>query len=502
LVVVPPEPEPAGLGWNDPRFDVPWLKGLRRPPADGSWPRLTSVPHRRAVGSLGPEFVRWSEGNYGGRLRWWQRLAATRILEVDDTGRLCWETAILTMPRQLGKSWLLAQLCLWRIHQADRFGEQQNVMHVGNNLDVCMEVQRPARTWAQQREDDYQVFEANGKERIVRLECGSRWIVKAKDRPYGFAVSFAVVDEGWDVRLAKIEEGLEPTMAEREQPQILFVSTAHRLTTSLMLSRRRLALQELEQGEGSLLLEWSAPRGSRLDDRDAWRQASAYWSPRRADVMERRLASALENTIEDPTEPDPIASFRAQWMNEWPPKITDPTGNTEDLLPFGLWADCAVSGVSSSGPVWVAVEDAEGFGAAVAVAARMPDGRLELDGWLCRDWDSAILDVERIGRPVKELLVGASLLDRVPSEMTPRPRAAVSTQTRTGLALLRDLVVTGQIVHDADVTAQLDEVFAATQVRTTMAGLLVTASPATHLVKAAVWALAAAHRPAPVPAVA
>jgi hypothetical protein len=366
-----------------------------------------------------------------------------------------------------------------------------------------MEVQRPARAWAQQRPDEYQVFEANGKERIVRLECGSRWLVKAKDRPYGFAVSFALVDEGWDVRLAKIEEGLEPTMAEREQPQILFVSTAHRLTTSLMLSRRRLALSELEEGDGSLLLEWSAPRGSRLDDRHAWRQASAYWSPRREQLLERRLSSALENTVEDPTEPDPIASFRAQWMNEWPPKLTDPTGNTEELLPAGLWADRGEADVSSTGPVWVAVEDAEGFGAAVAVAARLPDGRLELDGWLCRDWTSAMDDVERIGRPIRELLVGASLLTSVPADMAPRPRAAVSTQTRVGLALLRDLVVTGQIVHDDNVPVRhLDEVFAGTQVRTTMAGLVVVASPAAHLVKAAVWALQAAHRPTPVPSVA
>jgi hypothetical protein len=461
-----------------------------------------SVPHRRAVGSLGGEFVRWSERMTGGRLRWWQRLAAARMLEIDADGRLVWEQAILSMPRQLGKSWLLRELAMWRIHQADRFGEQQNVMHVGNNLDVCMEVQRPSRAWAQQREDEYQVYEANGKERIVRRECGSRWIVKAKDKPYGFAVTFALVDEGWDVKLAKIEEGLEPTMAEREQPQILFVSTAHRLTTSLMLSRRRLALSELEQGDGSLLLEWSAPRGSRLDDRAAWRQASAHWDARRERVLERRLTSALENTMDDPTEPDPIASFRAQWLNEWPPKLADPTGNTEDLLPAGLWADCAVSGVETVGPVWVAVEDAEGFGAAVAVAARLPDGRLELDGWLCRDWDTAIEDVQRIGRPIRELLVGASLLDRVPDDMTPRPRAAVSTQTRTGLALLRDMVVTGQIVHDDEVTGKLDEVLAATMVRTTMAGLIVTGSPATHLVKAAVWALAAAHKPAPVPAVA
>jgi hypothetical protein len=499
VLVVAPEPEPEGLGWDDERWRVPWLKGLRRPPADASWPRLMSVPHARAVDSLGAEFVAWSERTMGGRLRWWQRLAAARLLEVDDQGRLCWETVILSMPRQLGKSWLLRELALWRIHQAGRFGEQQNVMHVGNNLDVCMEVQRPARAWATQR-PEYQVFEANGKERIVRLECGSRWIVKSKDRPYGFAVSLAIVDEGWDVKLSKVEEGLEPTMAEREQPQLLLVSTAHRLTSSLMLSRRRLALSELEDGGGSLLMEWSAPRGSRLDDRAAWRAASASWDARREQVLERRLVSALENTIEDPTEPDPVASFRAQWLNEWPPKIADPTGNTEDLLPPGLWSDRAVSGLVSSGPVWVAVEDAQGWGAAVAVASRLGDGRLEVDGWLCRDWDTAVSDVERIGRPIKELLVGASMLDRIPTEMAPRPRAAVSTMTRAGLALLRDLVATGQLVHD-EVTSDIDETFAATEVRTTMAGLIITGSPAAHLVKAAVWAVAAAHRPSPSPSI-
>jgi hypothetical protein len=458
-----------------------------------------SVPHRRAVGSLGGEFVAWSEAHTGGRLRWWQRLAAARILEVDDQGRLVWEQAILSMPRQLGKSWLLRELCLWRIHQAARFGEQQAVIHTGNNVDVCREVQRPAMAWAKQR-DEYRVMEGNGKEKIERAECGSRWLVKSKDGMYGFAASLAVVDEGWDVKLNKIEEGLEPTMAEREQPQLLLVSTAHRLTTSLMLTRRRLALDELEDGHGCLLLEWSAPRGSHLDDRAAWRKASAFWTGRREQLMERHLASALANTIDDPTEPDPISSFRAQWLNEWPPKLADPTGNNEDLLPAGLWADRTVPGISPRGPVWVAVEDGGGWQAAVAVAGRLDDGRLEVAGWLCRDWDSAVRDVLRLGRPVRELLVGASMLDRWPNDTVPRPQAAVSTQTRVGLALLRDLVATGQLVHDRD-TQDIDETFATTSVRTTMAGLVVTQSSATHLVKAVVWAVAAAHRPALVPAI-
>ena len=43
-------------------------------------------------------------------------------------------------------------------------------------------------------------------------------------------VSMAAVDEAWKVRSHTIEEGVTPTMVERAQPQLLLVSTAHRLT--------------------------------------------------------------------------------------------------------------------------------------------------------------------------------------------------------------------------------------------------------------------------------
>ena len=52
------------------------------------------------------------------------------------------------MARQLGKSWLLRELWLWRIHQGERFGEPQDVLHTGKDVAVCKEVQRPARIWA------------------------------------------------------------------------------------------------------------------------------------------------------------------------------------------------------------------------------------------------------------------------------------------------------------------------------------------------------------------
>jgi hypothetical protein len=496
-----PEEERDGLAWSDSRWRVPWLKGLRKPPADAVWPRLMSVPHRRAAGSLGPEFADWAEERSGRPLRWWQQLASARMLEVDAAGELCWETILLSMPRQLGKSWLLRELCLWRIHQGERFGEPQDVMHTGKDLAVCKEVQRPARVWAKAR-PEYRVREVNGQEEIELLEDGSRWMLRAKEAVYGYSVSLAAADEAWKVRASSIEEGLEPTMVERAQPQLLLVSTAHRLATSLMLGRRKLALAGLEDGDGELLIEWSAPGDADLDDIDAWRQASSHWSPRREHTISKQLEAARSGTLDDPEEPDPVASFRAQWLNQWPRKIIEPSGGTEPLLPVGLWADRAAAGVASTGPIWVALEDDYGFGAAIAAVGRMEDGRLEVDAWRCDDWDTAVQEVQRLGalRPIRQLLVGASLLDRVPPGTVPAPQRAGGTETRTGLALLRDLAINGQVIHDVT-TFELDDALSVAQVREAPTGLFLVARGPTHLIRAAVWAVQAAHRPAPVPAI-
>jgi hypothetical protein len=42
-----------------------------------------TVPHPRAVGSIGAEFVGWVQVELGISLRWWQVLFAVRLLEAD-----------------------------------------------------------------------------------------------------------------------------------------------------------------------------------------------------------------------------------------------------------------------------------------------------------------------------------------------------------------------------------------------------------------------------------
>jgi len=492
------EPEREGLPPTDARWAVPWLDEFRDVPADATWPRFMTVPHPRAVGSLGPEFVAWAEERSGRKLRWWQRLVATRLLEIDADGKLVWETLVLSTARQLGKSWLLRELMLWRVHQGERFGEPQDVMHTGKDLAICKEVQRPARLWAKAQPARFKVTEVNGQEEIQLKSDGSRWMLRAKSAVQGYSVGLAVVDEAWKVKPTTIDDDLTPTMVEREQPQLLLTSTAHRLATVLMLRRRLTALEGLEVGDGDLILEWSAPPEARLDDIDGWRQASPYWTPRRQRLVAKQLEALASGEIVDPEEPDPEASFRCQWLNQWPQRLVQRDKN-EPLLPGGLWFGLAEEGVESFGQVYVAVEDDYGRGAGIAAVARLEDGRLEVDGWSCDDWDSAIDWVRRLGlyREIRELHIGASMIDRVPEDL-PTPIPAVNSQASAGMAVFRDLAASRSLVHDT--TEELDRALAETLVRESPSGLQIAQGPR-HLVKAVAWAILAAHKPAKVYAV-
>jgi hypothetical protein len=291
-------------------------------------------------------------------------------------------------------------------------------------------------------------------------------------------------------------------MVEREQPQMLLVSTAHRRATQLMLEHRKLALASLERGDGDLIVEWSAPSDAELDDVASWRLASPHWTEKRQRLIRKRLELAQSGEADpDPEEPDPVESFRAQWLNQWPLSSSPAFG--EELLPPGMWDRLRGAGLVATDAVFVAVEDFYGKGAAVATAALLEDGRIDVGGWLRDDWDTAIRsDVEWLGSKfrIRQLLVGASMLNSVPVSTTPQPSPAGMRETRVGLALFRDLAARGILTHD-HLTTDLDRAVAGARVREVQTGLTLPTTNNSHLVKAAVWAVNAAHAPVPTAAV-
>src|SRR5262249_17022503 len=224
-----------------------------------------------------------------------------------------WETMILTMARQLGKSWLLRELLVWRMQQRPRFGEPQDVLHTGKDLAVCKEVIRPALFWALER-PEFAVRRGAGEMEIEFLQDHSRWLLRAKASVYGYSVSVGAVDEAWKVQPQIVDEGLAPGMVEREQPQLWLISTAHREATALMLTRRQVALSNLESGEGGLLIEWSAPRAGEIDDVDGWRLASPHWTAQRQRLVGKQLEAALAGEAEiSADEADPGGAVPGQW---------------------------------------------------------------------------------------------------------------------------------------------------------------------------------------------
>lgn len=309
---------------------IPWAKRLAKIPADAAPPLAMSGPHPRAVGSYGPDCIKWAKRELGITLRWWQQLAITRQLEHDDDGALVWSEIVETGPRRIGKSVRLRVVALWRLAHADRFHETQLAMLVSKDLAVGKEIHRGAWRWAETK--GWGVTRLNGAQEIT-TPAEDRWLLRAPNAVYGYDVGYGQADEAWDIDPMAITDGLEPAMLERHSPQLHLTSTAHVKASSLM--RRRL-VGALRGSEDVLLLMWGAHPDDDYDDRATWRKASPHWTAQREKLMSRKYAAALAGEADPETDdPDPVRGWAAQYLNVWP-LLLGPSGDS--ILP--RWGEC------------------------------------------------------------------------------------------------------------------------------------------------------------------
>jgi phage terminase large subunit-like protein len=259
----------------------------------------------------------------------WQAWALDRALEHRADGSLRWPVVVLSVSRQSGKSIIGRIVCGWRQDAAaDLFGEPQTVVSTANKLTTALELWQGVAYAAQGRRS-VQVRWARGAEEIGTA-MGSRWLVQAAtpNLAVGLSVSLGLVDEAWNVQRDHVESSLVPTMLERESPQLWIVSTQGDSGSDLLESYRRQGVKGIGDPDTAdvLLLEWSADPSADVNDREAWRQASPHWSPRR----EAFIASQLEIL------PDQI--FRTQILNQ----RVDALGG---WVTRGQWAECEAPGL-------------------------------------------------------------------------------------------------------------------------------------------------------------
>jgi hypothetical protein len=498
-------------GPDDPVWDAcPWLERLRDVPAEAVWPRLMTLPHPRAVGTYGPEVLEvHARTTRGGRLRWWQRLAVYRILEHDADGLLVWPEFVDSTARQCGKSVKLRGLALWRVLKApDRWGDQL-VLHTARDVSLLREVIRPAWAWA---EANGLVASRNNLDPGIStgpFMTGSRWVLRAKGNAYGLGAGLALVDEGWDVPASTVDEGIEPTTVEQLAAQIGLFSTAHRRATGLMLERRAAAILELFDPVERLLLEWSPPGSAPRGEVSTWREASPHWSRNRERLIASAYAKVLRGESVDPEEPDPIASFDAQWLNRWPNVVKiEKAARDEPLLPDarlvdGSWRSASWSALAEDATpapetlLVVALEDDLGEGAAAAAAALTRDGRVIVGGYRFDTRREAVAWCEETAGDSLDavMLVGASLVDDAALEEVELPiEPAGRAETSSALPLLRELVRTRQLCHDGDEGVAKAVLAARVRPGTGGAAILLTGNESTSLLRCLAWAAQRAHR--------
>ncbi|GAB3812118.1 HNH endonuclease [Kribbella italica] len=484
----PTKEVPERLRWDpDIGGRYPWLRTTV--PDDAAPPLAMTPPPDNAVGSYGAEAIQWIEATQtdnSGRpltLRWWQKLAIVRQLEHDADGRLVWRTVVESGPRRIGKSIRLRGVALWRMANAELFGEVQTVMHTGQDMAICREIQRHAWRWASGVE--WKVTKGNGKEAIETPDS-DRWLVRAQDAVYGYDVTLGMVDEAWAVKPDTVSEGLEPALMEREEPQLHLTSTAHRRATSLMRNRIRDALAA-DDGE-TLLLLWGAPEGADISDPEVWRAASPHWSEDRRQMITKKYAKALAGE-EDPDadDPDPIEGFKAQYLNMW--KLKGAATRGQEAVKPEVWELLQASRPTSP-PDAAAVESWFGAGCSVAFAWRVGD-RVVVSSEDYADLGDAVAAVKATGYR-KLVTVGASLMED-PAVRGLRTRKGVS-RSGSSIAELQRLIAEDAFRHDGG--AHLSGQVLSARTTPGADGPRLASKERADAIKAAVWAVSALRRKA------
>jgi len=467
---------PAG----SPVWQVPWLVDLLDVPAGATWPVLMSAPHPDAVGSYGA-LVEASAAEHDVVLRWWQRLVLRRLLEHDVDGALCWPEAVLSTPRRCGKSWLLRELMWWRLTYGARLlGEPQTILHTSRTLSTTEDVAGPAMRLADDL-DGYHVRRARGDQDI--RHGADVWQLRSENAAYGLGPGLAVCDEAWDFAPATVSEGIQPALMERESPQLLLVSTAHRRCTDLMPARRRAAIAEIESPADRLIVEWSAARtGDLLGDAQ---RASPVWTRAR----ERLIRKALEDAraaVAEPGQPDPVEMFVSQYLNDWQAGRYDGVGQGEPVIDAATWAACETT--VDGDVLALAVEDYYGRSWAVAWASSV-DGRIVLSGELHADREALRRLLADLNPSI--VLAGYSIRD------DPALRGWVvegvgRNETPGALAQLRRAASEGRLAHTG--SPVLDEQVSKVRVVEAISGLTPVHGKRSDVLRCAAWCVATLER--------
>ena len=397
-------------------------------------PRIESDPHPDAVGSYGLDAIDWIENSglsaYGDpiRLRPWQQRVLLRALEHDEDGTLVWPTVVLTVPRQQGKSIILAALATWRMAQPELLGQSQaQILFTSNKRETASLILNHAQQWASEKAEWKPKYGA-GRESLQHAN-GSTWRLAAATTGAGTGTSnhMVLVDEAWQIKRHVYDDYLSPTMYARQQKQAWLVSTAGESESDLLIHYRDQALA----GGNILILEWSAHPDHNPHDEATWRACTPHWEPHTLKYL-----TDQHNNLD-------IEAFQRQLLNQWVERAE------HWIRPFSQWHDLPVTPdpIPAGLPSFIALEaDFDGLHHALIHIHKTPDGQLLTTYTEHTRLEDALADAEqRRQQPNTHLTITPTYGNRTSS---PAERMVGAREMNTAQQHLQAAIRAGTLHHE------------------------------------------------------
>ncbi len=209
----------------------------------------------------------------------WQTAVSDVCLEHVD-GRFAYREAIVSTPRQSGKSsWLLAMIC-WRMLSAPgmrvAYGAQTRLACRSKLLDDWW-----PRLSRSPLAEMFTVSRVNGSESL-RSANGSQLVLLSDTEAagHGNTIDMAVLDEAWALD-HRAEQSVRPAMATKLNGQLLLTSTAGTERSTYWASKVASGRTVAEGGidAGLAYFEWSAAPGSDMTDPATWHDCMPAMCP-------------------------------------------------------------------------------------------------------------------------------------------------------------------------------------------------------------------------------
>lgn len=379
--------------------------------------------------------------NIGWRFDPWQDATGRLILAKNDTGGWAADLSILSIPRQVGKSYLLGciifALCLlnprlrviWTSHHTATTEEMYDAMkelaahkRVAPHVVKCVALQ--------------------GSRWRIQFRNGSRIDFGARSQGFGRGkarVGILVLDEFQHIT-ARALTNLTPTTNTADNPLILCAGTppAPEANGSAFAQRRKAALEGL--ADDSLYIEFSADRDADIDDRRQWAKANPSFPKRtreRAFLLNRKILTE--------------ADFRRDMLGIWD-EMRTATGHA---IPLDVWKSLEIPDAEVPGGVpdryALAMSPERIASIAVAVKGEVAD-YLDLAELERVDDSRKLVDwlVERCGRRVPVLIDSRDPAASYVNELRRRGvKVNVTSKSDAGRACggLLDAVLEGRVWH-------------------------------------------------------